>query len=145
MLPLPHWRRELDGQLARTNTPHRLWRLRLVAACAAEELHGPRGEHAPRASPSRRASWSAPSQGARDGARLGGILDEKSDVLDLKKSSTKNTVPRFSEFSEHTIRRSHSGFNAEFRLAPGVDIRPMQRFDNAFAPVCHGHGRLPRP
>ena len=53
MLPLPHWRRELDGQLARTNTPHRLWRLRLVAACAAEELHGPRGEHAPRASPSR--------------------------------------------------------------------------------------------
>ena len=61
MLPLPHWRRELDGQLARTNTPHRLWRLRLVAACAAEELHGPRGEHAPRASPSRRASWSAPT------------------------------------------------------------------------------------
>ena len=53
MLPLPHWRRELDGQLARTNTPHRLWRLRLVAACAAEELHGPRGEDAPRASPSR--------------------------------------------------------------------------------------------
>ena len=92
MLPLPHWRRELDGQLARTNTPHRLWRLRLVAACAAEELHGPRGEHAPRASPSRRASWSAPSQGCtRWCTRLGGILVEKSDVLDLKKSSTKNT------------------------------------------------------
>ena len=47
MLPLPHWRRELDGQLARTSTPHRLWRLMLAAACAAEELLG-RGEDAPR-------------------------------------------------------------------------------------------------
>ena len=56
MIPLPHWRRGLDGQLARTNTPHRLWRLMLAAACAAEEQLLGRGEDAPRASPAVRAN-----------------------------------------------------------------------------------------
>ena len=44
-----------------------------------------------------------------------------------------------------TFTLGKHSFDAKLFLAPVADIRPMQRFDNALAPVCHGHGRLPRP
>ena len=142
MIPLPHWRRGLDGQLARTNTPHRLWRLMLAAACAAEELLG-RGEDAPReekAYPSALVQESPEVCSAQVWTRplilrlpVNRHRGEPGHYLNSERGA------RFT-FTRIILRNGKASF-----LETLVDIRPMQRFDDALAPVCHGHGRLPRP